>query len=500
MNSFVSLPSPSEIATVIFRRKWVLLAAFLIPLVACATMPFLISPVYEAHARLLVKAGREFIPQSDLPGGSQTSPATTMREIVDTVAQILTSADLVRDVLQEVTVGRLYPDIASAEPAAAAPEDAAMRAFIGDFLVTPVRLTNVIEIRLRNGDRRTAVEALTAALTRFQERHVQAFRNSRTQSLETEIANNLRLLTETQAERAAYVTTHSLFSLNEQRVMLMQQRVRRAMELQDAEMRDVSLDRLSSYLKAELDRQPSTITLQTTVQASTVAEDVQRRIQDLRQRERQLLATLSSEHPQVRAVRASIAATQQDVAQTAQKTAAVSTGINPLITTLRTQLASAEADRAPIAGRIAALKTVIEADDARLGQISEVEAGLRQLDYRIADLEASTSSLRQRLSYARVSDQLDSAHVAGLSVIQHPIALDRPISPRKLYFFLGGIVLSLLAGGAAVLAALTLSNRFIAAETIERLLGAPVLVVLPAGRIRHSGVSLLQRPATGATV
>lgn len=489
-----SLPSVYEIAVAIFRYKWLIFGALLLPLLACATAPFFIVPVYEAQARVLVKAGREFIPRSDLPGGAQTSPATTMREIVDTVTQILTSLDLVEDVLQDVGVGRLYPRIGPTDPADATPEDAALRAFSGDLSVAPVRLTNVIEIRLRSHDRQVATDALTAVLARFQERHVRAFSENRTKPLEAEIGSSLRALAEAQAERAAYVSAHNLFSLAEQRVLLVQQRVHRGQELQETEMRAGSLERLIAHLKAELQSQPPTITLQTTTQPSSVSEGALRRVQELQQRERELLATMSADHPQVRAARASLEATRQAVALGGQQTAAVSTGINPLITTLKTHLATAEADLAPLPWRAATLKGAIEADDARLKQISDVESELRRLDARVADIETATSSLRQRLADARVSDRLDRAHVGGLSVIQHPTALDRPIWPRKLYFLVGGVVLSLLSGGAAVLAALTFSDRFLTASTIERLLGVPVLAVLPVERAGVGRARLIEGP------
>lgn len=497
LTSVASLPSLREIVAVVFRHKWPILLAFLLPLAVCGAAPFLMTPTYEAQARVLVKAGREFIPQGDVPGSAQASPQMTMREIVDTVTQILTSADLIRDVLREESIGKLYPAIAAMPPRSRTPEDAAIRALQRDLTVSPVRLTNVIEIRLRNADRQVAAEALRTVLARFQERHVQAFSDSRTRSLEAEIANNLRALAAVQEERASYITTRNLFSLNDQRALLVQQRVRTAQELRDTEMREAALGELIGFLRAELARQPETITLQTTTQPSVVAEEAQRRLIELRQREQELLATMTSEHPSVRAVRAALAAARQAVAQTSAQTTAVANGLNPLITTLRTQLASAEAERAPLVGRIAALKAAIEADDARLRQISADEAELRRLDARIHDLEAATSTLRQRLTDARVSDELDRARVAGISVIQHPMALDRPVSPRKILFAAAGLLLSLLSGAFALLTALTFGNRFITPDTIERILGAPVLAALPSAPPRPRRRALLGGPAAG---
>lgn len=495
-----SLPSRREITAVVFRRKWFVLTAFLAPFALCATAPFLISPVYEAQARLLVKAGREFIPSADGPSGAQTSPQTTMREIVDTVVQILTSADLAQEVLRDVSIGRLYPKIANAVPDNPAPQDAGTRALMEDMRVAPLRLTNVIEVRVRNRDRQVALDALSTTLVRFLELHIQAFSHSQTKSLEIEIASNLKLLTDVQAERAAYVAAHSLYSLPEQRVFLVQQRVHRANELQDARMRDGSLNRLIAYLELELKTLPPTITLQTTTQPSSVPQDAQKRLQILRQRESELLTTLNAQHPAVRSIRASVLAAEEAVAQANPQSVAVSSGINPLITTLKGQLANAEAERAPLAGRMADLQAAIDADDARLKQISEVEAQLRRLDARSTDLETSISALRQRLAESRVSDQLDRAQVAGLSVIQHPTASTKPISPQKMYFFVGGVVLSIMSGIAAILSALTFGNRFITPETIERILGSPVLVVLPVGRARAREGVLLEGRRSGVTV
>lgn len=504
MTPVISLPSLRETAAVVFRHRWAILLAFLVPMIVGAGAPFLMPPIYEAQARVLVKAGREFIPQGDVPGGVMASPYTTMREIVDTVTQMLTSVDLIEDVLRDMTIARLYPELEAAPPRGATPDDAAIRALVQDLIVSPVRLTNVIEIRLRNGDRRVAVEALQMMLARFQDRHVRAFSHGRSQSLEAEITNNLGLLASVQGERAAYITAHNLFSLAEQRVLLVQQRVRVAQELRETEMREAYLGEQVGYLQAELARQPATITLQTTVQPSVVLEDLQRRLNELRQRERELLATYTSEFPSVRTVRAAIAAAQQSIAQTAAQTTAVSSGVNPLITTLRAQLATTEAERAPLAGRIAALKSATEADDVRLRQISAAEAELRRLDARIGDLEAATSVLRQRLTDARVSDELDRTRVAGLSVIQHPTAPDRPVSPRKMLFLLGGLVAGCLSGVFAGLAFLTFGKRFITADAIERIIGVPVLAVLPQvhPRPRHAGllsgpIGLLNRPVGG---
>ena len=473
-----SLPSAREVVAVAFRHRWSLLAAAILPVAVGLALPFYLTPRFEARTQVLVKPGREFMPQADAPGSMQL-PQTTMREMVDTVTQILQSKDLIRDVLRDETVPKLYPDIARSLP----PEawgDAAGRALMADFSVAPVRLTNVIDMALRNTDREVATEALRTILARSQERHVAAFSQRRSALLEAQLEDNSRLLDAAQRARATYVAEHQLFSLPEQRNLLVQRRSQMSQELREAEMRDASLARQIAYVTGELARQPETITVQVVNQASGVAEDAQRRLHELRQRERELLSTLGPQHPELRANRAAIAATEQSLAQTVRRNQAISTGINPLTTALRTQLAAQESERAPLVGRMTALRAAIEEDDARLRRMAEDEIGLRALDRRITGLEGAIRELQQRSTEARFSEELDRAQVAGLSVIQQPFASEVPVSPKRIPFLAGGVVAGGLLASLRLLLALSFGSRFLAVETVERMLGVPVLAGLPA--------------------
>jgi len=473
-----SLPSAREVVAVAFRHRWSLLVAAILPVALGLAIPFYLTPHYEARTQVLVKPGREFMPQADSSGNMQL-PQMTMREMVDTVTQILQSTDLIRDVLRDETVPKLYPDIARRLPPEAW-DDAAGRALMADLSVAPVRLTNVIDMALRNADRLVATEALRTILARFQERHVAAFSQRRSALLEAQLEENSRLLDAAQRARATYVTDRQIFSLPEQRNLLVQRRSQMSQELREAEMRDESLARQIAYVTGELTRQPETITVQVVNQASAVAEDAQRRLRELRERERELLSTLGSHHPELRANRAAIAATEQSLAQTGRRTQAISTGINPLATTLRTQLAALESERAPLAGRMAALRAAIEEDDARLRRMAEDEIGLRALDRRIAGLEGAIRALQQRGTEARLSEELDRAQVAGLSVIQQPFASERPVSPKRMLFLAGGVVAGGLLAALRLLLALSFGSRFLTVETVERMLGVPVLAGLPA--------------------
>jgi uncharacterized protein involved in exopolysaccharide biosynthesis/DNA-directed RNA polymerase subunit RPC12/RpoP len=491
-----SLPSAREVVAVAFRHRWSLLAAAILPIALGLAIPLHLTPQYEARTQVLVKPGREFMAQAESSGNMQL-PQMTMREMVDTVTQILQSTDLIRDVLRDETVPKLYPDIARRLPPEAW-NDAAGRALMANLSVAPVRLTNVIDMALRNADREVATEALRTILARFQERHVAAFSQRRSALLEAQLEENSRLLDTAQRARAVYVAERQLFSLPEQRNLLVQRRSQMSQELRELEMRDESLARQIGYVTGELVRQPETITVQVVNQASAVAEDAQRRLRELRQRERELLSTLGPHHPEMRANRAAIAATEQSLAQTGHRTQAISTGINPLTTTLRAQQAALESERTPLAGRMAALRAAIEEDDTRLRQMAEDEIGLRALDRRIAGLDGAIRALQQRGTEARFSEELDRAQVAGLSVIQQPFASERPVSPKRMLFLAGGVVAGGLLASLRLLLALSFGSRFLTVETVERMLGVPVLAGLPALPAPRQRLALPQQAAAPA--
>ncbi|WP_160936213.1 GumC family protein [Teichococcus coralli] len=501
MQPVASLPSPREVVAVAFRhRRWILLAA-LLPVLLGATLPFVLTPIYEARTRVLVRGGREFTPQVDAPGMLQ-SPQTTMREMVDTVIQILQSVDLFRDVVGDVSVQKLYPRLAEESSQGLTPENAAILALGRDISAAPVRLTNVIEISLRNPDAQVAVQGLETVLTRFQERYVRAFSQRRSALLETQIEENQRYLTEVQSERAAYMASHELYSLTDQRSLLVQRHGREREALRAVEMRKSLLEEQIRFLASELERQPPTITVQTTSQDSPLATDALRRLRELQEREREMLRTLGSEHPNVRGIRAAIQTTQQVIAQTNARTTAISLGINPLVTTLKTQLASAEAELAPLAGQVLAYGRSLATEEARLRQIGLDEIQLQTYDRSIAQVEGAIRELRQRQTDARFNEELDRAQVAGLSVIEQPQASDRPIAPKKMLFLAGGIVAGGIMSCFALLVAMTFGRRFLTTETAERMLGVPVLVTLPpmaglAGRRQMLEASAEEVPPAG---
>ncbi len=107
------------------------------------------------------------------------------------------------------------------------------------------------------------------------------------------------------------------------------------------------------------------------------------------------------------------------------------------------------------------------------------ELQLLNLDRRIGELDLATNTLRQRLEDARFLDELDHEHLTSVKVIDGASTPEKPASPRKFLYGLVGLACGFLAATCAFLLALTFGNRFLSVDMIERVLGVPVVAVLP---------------------
>jgi uncharacterized protein involved in exopolysaccharide biosynthesis len=479
------MPSPADVRAVIARYKWALVLSFLVPVLASIGLGYALTPKYESEARLLVRAGWEYVPHREAAEGAQNSPSTSMRETVDTEVQILTSEDLIREVVEAVGVERLYPGLDRALPAGVSPLRGAVAWFSRDLSVSAVRLTNVIELRLRNPSRAMAEEAMQAMLDHFREFHLRAFSFKRSGVLDGQVRESEARLAALQQERMEYQSQHGLYAVSEQRADLVRQRARDLNALQEVKRRKAALDAQVLYVSSELARQPATTTAQSTNAPSVAAADTEKRVRDLEQRRQQLVARgYMQSNPVLAGAIAELNTARDALRQTKGREVAVTTIANPLLAGLKSQLVTLGMDLAPLASTHDALQAAVTADDEQLQRLIRDEVALHDYDRGITDLDATTTTLRQRLADARYAEDFNRAQFASVQVVQSPSASHVPVWPHKRLIGAGGVLVGLFASGFTLLIALTFGDRCLTATGVERLLRVPVLATI--GQVRPS--------------
>jgi uncharacterized protein involved in exopolysaccharide biosynthesis len=495
----VSLPSLREVLAVASRRKFLLLLALALPPAASLAVAYHMTPEFRADSKVLVRPGREYLPRTEIAeAGGEMGPSTTMLDTINTEIEILTSSDVIHDVLRKATVAKLYPDLARRAPAGSSIEDAAMRAFRADLGVAPVKLSNVIAISLRSHDREIARDTLALLLADLQQRHLEAFRSERSPLLEVQFRDMLARLSGLETERAAYMASAGIHAVAEQRSALIQQRAKDGQELLDTQLQQQTLAVQAASLGDEIARQPARVVIQNTTHESEVAQDNQRRHRDLEQQANALRTRYPEGSPMLAGVEAELGTEAQFAARTRSQSDVVDVGINPVLAPLTAQIVAARVALAPLADKVAALRGAVAADDANLARLSAAEVRLADFDRQIAQLDKASGMLHQRLEDALYLDDLDRAKVVSLKVIQQPVAPEKPVAPSRLLFLAAGAVVGVFAFGLVLLLDLTFGLRIIVADTVERALGLPVAAALPqipSRQMHRIGVLAKRQPA-----
>ena len=496
-NFAASSPSAREMMIVAFRHKWLLTLAFAIPLLIALSLAFTAQTLYQADAKLVVRAGREYVAALETGERGAIPPSGTMQEAIDTEVEILTSKDVLGDVVDALGAGYLYPAPPDEKPSflaslshrapsdpvdpARAKETArntAIKALSEDLRVKPVKLSNVIELSVRNPDRAVAIETLSRLLIAFRARHIAAFNRQRGSALEEQANRYMAEIAGLEKDRAEYGAANRLFAAGEQRTVLIQQRARLAQEAQDAGIRRVTLEEQVRYLAAKIRELPQTVKLETQTQPSPATEDTDKALQALRAKEGLYIQHFRPGSAMLRDLRAQIAA-HEHVLSRGRTVSAVRTGVNPILTGLETQLLAARTELAPLAIKETDLNAAMTGMDERLREIGKAELHLMGLDRRIGQLNAASTTLHQRLQDSRFLDDLDRLHLTSVNVIESPAAAEKPVAPRKMLFGLAGVICGLVAMAGAFLMALTFRNRFLSVEMTERVLGIPVVAAMP---------------------
>jgi len=228
-----------------------------------------------------------------------------------------------------------------------------------------------------------------------------------------------------------------------------------------------------------------------------------------------LLVQYTDKHPEVVALRETIARLEQQRADEAAKrrvsgSPASSAGatvlnINPVYQAMRVSLSQTELQVVEVKNQLA----IDEAEVARLrgmvNTVPEVEAELARLNRDYEVNKAQYQALLQRLESARLSEEADASKEAGrFRIVEPPQAADQPIAPNR---FLFNTAILLFAAGAGLGIAFVLhqinpvfsTRKQLAAET-----NVPVLISISqvpvAGAAAQGDRTLLLIALCGALV
>lgn len=209
------------------------------------------------------------------------------------------------------------------------------------------------------------------------------------------------------------------------------------------------------------------------------------------------LATLrgryTDEHPDVRALKARIAAMERDQAT---KTPAVTD--DPVITS-KSQVDQARAEVQKLKDRESDIEARIATFQGRVEQAPRTEEEIQTLSRDFQKLNENYLTLLNKKLEAQMAAKLEQRWKGEQFRILDPANLpERHIFPNRPLFFAAGVFLGLLAGIGAAVAADFLDHSVKSVRELEQLLPFPVLAVIPSFKDPRFTRYALRLPSPGA--
>ena len=469
-----------EVLAIVFKEKRKLVGVFLGLSLLVIGWSYTLTPYYEATSRLLIKTGREFQVRSDPTQPVASVPSATKQEIVNSEIQILTSRDLVAAVVNKIGANRLYPGSGGWFTSDAIATDTAIKDFLADFIAKPVELADVIELSYRNPDREVAVQALGTLVQLYQQKHAEMFADPRYKFLEQQTKDYENQLNSVSQRITEVKNAKSLFDVDAQRAKLIDDRASISSTLAQLRSQSVDAHQRIEFLTARLKTTPALITAGES--AADVVEQAKARMLDLQVKAQQLRERYVGNVKPLQDAEQEIAGLRQFIDRPDAMNRKQWSQRNAAYDDMVVALNRALADAAPLDQQIS-LRTQEAANiDERLRSLEDGARMLDQYQRERRTLDELVHTYRTRYEEARMNEDLDREHVVSVGVIQQPSAAARPAGPRHLPYILGGVLLGIIGASGLLLYLLVFRETLITVESVERIIGLPVLASVPTVR------------------
>lgn len=442
-----------DFLTILFKHKWKIVISFVLILCVTAVIGFYTPRLFVARAVVMVKFGREFVQVSEV--GDAKPQNLNQDAIIRTEMQILTSRDLIERVINVVGIERLYPDLKSHSVPPQALRELAVLKFRENIFINQVKGSNLIEVYFRNENPWVAAGVTNAMLEFFKEKHLQVFSDTKSSFLEAQLKDYEEKLKKSEKSVESFKLKNQVFSLDEQRTLLLTQRTEIEGALKAEAIKVKELERRLNFLK---DRK-NVYTDQTVTELTSKLNGLEQKEQELSLKFYDNSTVMMNHRKEMQVVREQLRKHEEQVR-------------NAEMTKIQAEL---EPQRVKVAG----LQTRFNEIDRELRHIDSRSGELKDLKREAAVNENNYQIYLKKSEEARISEDLDKRKMTNISIIERAAVPVTPVKSRKQKVFAVGAFLSILISLGLAYVAEYLPQCLTTPHMAERKLGAPILVSIP---------------------
>ncbi|HBG07401.1 MAG: lipopolysaccharide biosynthesis protein [Geobacteraceae bacterium GWC2_58_44] len=469
-----------DIMTVLFKHKGKILLVFIAITTAISGGTFLLTPVYEAKSSLLVKLWKEDSSRLGIgTGNSGTNLMLSQDELANTEIQVLTSRELAEKVITTMGLQAIYPDLALRGAKNANPIAVAVDSFGKSLKVSGVRKSNVISVSFQHRDPKIAAGALNLLVDAFKEKHLLLHSDPQSSFIGTQLESFQNKLRDSERSLQEFQQANRVFSLEEQRSLLLRQRTDLDTSYKTARNSISENSNKISALRAQMHNVANSKGRYTNTERDKIITDAKSKLLELQLKEQELRRKYTESNRLVVNARREVELVNQFLKEQEEGIAGkVKTG-NPVYQNLEIELFKAEGELNAQSAKAEALRVQLRQLDNEIAALDLNENKVQNLKREIAINEKNYQTYADRQEEARISDAMNKLKLSNISVIQAAAVPTRPIKPNNRLNVMLGIFLGIIASLTVAYLSESMAQTFSDPESIENYLELPVLLTIP---------------------
>ena len=493
-----------EFLTTVFRDWRLMVAVFILTAAIFVVVAFFITTTFTAQSRLLVLFSREYSAQSAIADASSFLPDQS--QVVRNEIELLTSPVLIEQVLDDLGIETLYPDMVHHSfigDALRGARDhvttllakagvrrttrgrlseqrvmmnASVRRFLDELSIIPVKDANIISVSFTHPDPELAAGAVNTLVQHYQEQRRQIFTEDKTKQLAAERDRFADRLATTDKDLEEFRTTNQISAFDDQKALLLRQQAETSNDKMSSQIRLAEAQARFNQLTRSGGTVPKDIPLYTDKENVDAADNLRAALLTLKLRRSELSTKFTDNSRYITDLDTQIRDTENLLAQTPSKSQdAVRTGRNPVYDQIQNDLVTQGAEVESLKSRLTALDLQLQSINDRLADFNRLERSYNSLALSRALVEQNLKTYSQKLEEAQIQENTERSKAANVRVIEEATPPSVGSATRRVVVGIG----MLLAAAASVVVLLLLDatrDVLITPEAVSRSLRLPVLI------------------------
>lgn len=440
---------------VITRRfpHWKLFAlVFALSFAATSAIVLMMPAKYESQMKILVSNAPEDLVITPNDGRASTGLQDFEENRVNSEIQVMTSRDVLRDVVMRSGLAHEPGTVSAAGPPSPWYLDTAVNTLGQHLQIAPIQKSDVISVVYKASSPEMANAVLHNLADSYLSMHVRAHAKPGSfQFFDDQASVFAAKLTKSEDELQTFRKGHALDNPNEVTALTQKAlETERALDDTSAEVADAG-GRIKRAIKT-IDALEPRVTSQvhSSPQAALIAQ-LNDQLVELKNKRTELLGKFLPDDRLVKEVENEIAQTQNTLdAISAHPVVETTTDINQIRQGVEKDLATSEVEFTGLEARKATLTSLVSGYRDRLAEVAAASTQEDELTRAVKEDEQNYLLYSKEREESRIADSLDKQRITDVSIVESPTYEPKPVSPVIHLDLAIGFLLSLMVAYLSV--------------------------------------------------